>query len=146
MRDGSSLTDAERAAWLTLINEELHCIVVVAEQLPIMGHSALKQRYRDALKNGLSSLAIVFLQLPQSMAESRVASRTDHYMPASLGASQFADLEPLKAGRGIVSTDATIPLGKLLLSWIHGGICYSETAGKTKLYWMIIWYLSLSLV
>ncbi|WP_224794098.1 gluconokinase [Pseudomonas fluorescens] len=121
MRDGISLTDADRVAWLASLNEALRR-AVAAGRLPILACSALKQRYRDALGNGLSSLATVFLQLPQSVAETRVLSRADHYMPASLVTSQYADLEPPQAGRHVISIDATLPLRDIvaqLESWWH---------------------------
>ncbi|MBS7843215.1 gluconokinase [Pseudomonas fluorescens] len=113
MRDGISLTDADRVAWLASLNKMLRR-AVAAGRLPIQACSALKQHYRDVLENGISSFTTVFLQLPQSVAEARVSSRTDHYMPASLVTSQFTDLEPPQAGRNVIYIDATLPLREVL--------------------------------
>ncbi|MCP1445157.1 gluconokinase [Pseudomonas sp. GGS8] len=116
MRQGISLTDLDRAAWLTSLNQALHG-AIAAGRLPILACSALKQCYRDVLENGIRSVAMVFLRLPESVAAARVSSRTDHYMPATLVASQFTDLEPPQAGRNVIDIDATLPLPEVVMQF-----------------------------
>ena len=55
--------------------------------------SALKQRYRDTLKAGRPDVRFVYLRGSESEIHDRLAHRRGHYMPASLLASQLADLE-----------------------------------------------------
>lgn len=119
MRQGIALTDLDRAAWLASLNQAAHS-AIDSGLLPILACSALKQCYRDILENGIRSVLTVFLRLPESVAKARVSSRPDHYMPATLVASQFADLEPPEAGSNVICIDATLPLSEVLIqieSW-----------------------------
>jgi gluconokinase len=116
MRAGQPLTDHDRLAWLTHLNAVLRRTVAAGE-LPVLACSALKADYRGLLEAGLDALLTVFLQLPPQVAEQRVASRRDHYMPASLVQSQFADLEPPAPGAGVLAVDACLPLQDILNRW-----------------------------
>ena len=121
MRRGIALTDVDRMAWLAQLNAVLQRSVAAGE-LPVLACSALKAKYRMRLGAGLAALATVFLELPQAEAERRVACRANHYMPASLVQSQFADLEPPVAGEEVICVDATLPLQEILSrleSWWH---------------------------
>ena len=92
MSEGRPLTDAMRAPWLDAVGERAEALrrdgpVVVA-------CSALRRAYRDRLRAGVGRLGFVFLDPPRSVLEERLATRRDHYMPASLLQSQIDTLEP----------------------------------------------------
>ena len=55
--------------------------------------SALKQRYRDRLAAGIPGLRFVYLRGTFELFNERMMARKGHFMPASLLASQFAQLE-----------------------------------------------------
>ena len=109
MRRGIALTDADRAGWLDRLALELMAAEQGGERA-VLACSALKRRYRDRLRAGATNLGFVFLDLPEHEALKRVAQRIGHFMPGSLVASQFADLEP-PAGEALTLTvDALLPV------------------------------------
>jgi gluconokinase len=62
----------------------------------VIACSALKEAYRDRLCRGMDAVdevRIVYLKGDTATIAPRLASRSDHYMPASLLDSQFAALE-----------------------------------------------------
>ncbi len=87
MAAGDPLDDADRAPWLTALNEEL-----LRRAPAVLACSALKQRYRDQLVRGLSA-KFVWISLSADLARQRVAGRSDHFMPPSLVESQLAIAE-----------------------------------------------------
>ena len=58
-----------------------------------MSCSALKRAYRTRIGAKRQGVRLVYLLGSQDMIASRLAARTDHFMPADLLASQFAALE-----------------------------------------------------
>ena len=55
--------------------------------------SALRRRYRDALRAGQDGVQFVYLSGKKELVAARMGLRRDHYMPAALLDSQFASLE-----------------------------------------------------
>lgn len=96
MAAGIPLTDADRAGWLTILADRLALGRQRGERM-VLACSALKRRYRDRLRQGDPALAIVHLAGEQPLIEERMARRQGHFMPLSLLASQFRDLEPPEA-------------------------------------------------
>ncbi len=105
MRAGIPLTDADRAPWLTSLR------AIVAATLDRRGHlvlacSALKERYRAALREGLRAVRFVYLKADDHVLARRLADRGGHFAGPALLTSQLADLEePADA----VTVDATEP-------------------------------------
>ena len=56
--------------------------------------SALKAAYRHTLLDGIDDAVVVYLAVDRAVLEERLRTRHGHFMPASLLASQLADLEP----------------------------------------------------
>jgi gluconokinase len=109
MAAGMPLTDADRTPWLERIRSELdaHDHVVVA-------CSALKRSYRDLLR-GSDDMRFVLLDLDATLAGSRVASRTDHFMPADLVASQFDAMErPHPDEADVITVEAHLPVSVIV--------------------------------
>lgn len=88
MKRGEPLTDEDRRDWLVklsqLIEQHLHIVLAC---------SALKAAYRRTLSAD-ADVRFVYLEISPDVASTRLALRTNHYMPATLVDSQFAALEP----------------------------------------------------
>jgi gluconokinase len=109
MRAGIPLGDVDRASWLERLASELSR-ALTAHERPVLTCSALKRRYRERLRQAVPGLGFLFLNLPREVAARRVAGRGDHFMPATLVASQFADLEAPLDEPLTLTVDATLPL------------------------------------
>ncbi|HWA36235.1 MAG TPA: gluconokinase [Burkholderiales bacterium] len=89
MAAGVPLTDEDRSPWLTRLNEALR-----GERNAVLACSALKEKYRKTLREGVADFRIAHLKGSYDFIHARLAARRHRYMPASLLASQFATLEP----------------------------------------------------
>lgn len=93
MSRGEPLTDEDRWPWLhaihAFIQERLE-----AEEPAIIACSALKQSYRDLLREGVEDdVHFVHLRGDFDLIEQRMRARTDHFFDAEMLASQFDALE-----------------------------------------------------
>ncbi|MET3651977.1 gluconokinase [Dyella japonica] len=109
MQAGVPLTDTDRQGWLEQLGAEL-ASALADNHIAVLTCSALKRRYRDALRASVPNLGFVFLQLSPEAATERVKKRPGHFMPASLVESQFRDLEPPTAESGVLTVNAVDPL------------------------------------
>jgi gluconokinase len=119
MRRGIGLADADRWGWLDRLAAELNGARERGEPA-VLACSALKRRYRERLRLGNPSARFIFLELPQTEAAKRVGQRNGHFMPDSLVASQFADLEAPLAETLTLTVDAMRPLDVIVeqaLDW-----------------------------
>ena len=110
MRAGIPLTDVERAPWLTSLHD------ILAATLDRRGHlvlacSALKERYRAALREGLRTVRFVYLKADERILAGRLADRGGHFAGPALLASQLADLE--EPGDAL-TVDATEPPDRIV--------------------------------
>ena len=109
MAAGIPLSDADREPWLEAVagwigdreRERTSSIVTC---------SALRRRYRDILRRGHPSVWFVHLTAPAAELAARMATRTGHFMPASMLASQLATLESLQRDEPGWAIDATGPV------------------------------------
>lgn len=128
MRSGVPLTDADRHSWLAVLAKELQTRQSVG---CVLTCSALRQRYRDHLRQAVPGLRFVFLALTPAQARERVAARPAHLFPVSLVASQFEALEDPSQEPGVLRLDATAPLESLeaeVVRWVRSG----EPAGPLE--------------
>ena len=105
MASGTPLNDSDRWHWLDRLTEELQHYIERGESA-ILACSALKQSYRQRLAPDPTVVHFVHLQGDYDLIMSRLQQRTEHFMPAELLQSQFADLEPCLNGL-VVSIDQT---------------------------------------
>lgn len=112
MRSGVALDDAGRAAWLDLLGALLAESAAAGER-PVLSCSALKRRYRDALRAAVPGLGFVFLQLERDEVQRRVARRHGHFMAPELVDSQFDTLESPVREPGVLTVDATLPVAQI---------------------------------
>ncbi|MGH8713082.1 MAG: gluconokinase [Casimicrobiaceae bacterium] len=94
MAKGIALTDDDRWPWLDRIAAAVRDHAARGQGV-VVACSALKEAYRARLRRGGGAGEVVFAYLKGDAAtiEPRLASRSGHYMPASLLASQFVALE-----------------------------------------------------
>jgi gluconokinase len=102
MASGAPLTDADRAPWLARVGE-----VLASEPGLVVACSALRRRYRDAIRAVAPDAVFVQLEVDPSELDARLRRRRGHYMPASLLPSQLATLEPIAADEDGVIVDAS---------------------------------------
>ncbi|MEW9805739.1 gluconokinase [Mesorhizobium sp. ZMM04-5] len=106
MSAGLPLRDQDRWGWLDAIAGRIADAQRRGEGL-VVACSALKRVYRDRLCKMGGRVRFVFLDIGRDVAAARVAMRRDHFMPASLTDSQFADLEPPAADEEAIRLDAS---------------------------------------
>ena len=119
MRAGTPLVDDDRwpwlhdlAAWMAERAEEGRSTVIAC--------SALKRAYRDVLASGPPTLDFVHLDGHVEVIRERLASRSGHYMPASLLDSQVATLEPLQPDESGIELDVALPPEELVDLAVRG--------------------------
>jgi len=91
MSQGIALTDEDRAGWLLSLRELIDKNTQVGKSI-ILACSALKTSYRNTL-NANDYVYFVYLHGTYEQIESRLRSRTGHFMSAEMLASQFDILE-----------------------------------------------------
>ena len=122
MSAGIPLSDEDRWPWLDRVGAAIGA-AVARGGIAVAACSALKRCYRERLA-AASPAPLAFLLLDTGEAEiaRRMRARTDHYMPASLLASQLATLErPAREERALV-LDAALPIAALVdqaLAWLE---------------------------
>lgn len=110
MRQGVALADTDREGWLDRLAQEL----AAHPEGAVLSCSALKRGYRDRLRAGARGLRFVFLDIPEALAQQRVAARAArHLFPASLVPSQFQALERPVEESDVVVLDGSLPLPRL---------------------------------
>lgn len=113
MSRGEPLDDADRAPWLDAVGRWL------AEHPDgVAACSALRRRYRDALRAQAPDVAFLHLVGGAETLGRRLEHRSGHFMPGSLVASQLATLEPLDADEDGLEIDCTRPVEEILTAWL----------------------------
>ncbi|MBI1774429.1 MAG: gluconokinase [Proteobacteria bacterium] len=92
MTKGVPLEDADRWPWLDALARAIEGWVA-ARQRTVLTCSALRESYREVLTQGRAGVSLVYLKGDQQLIAERLARRRDHFMPAALLPSQFAQLE-----------------------------------------------------
>lgn len=106
MSRGEPLTDADRWPWLRALREAL-AEGVDRGRSQVLACSALKEAYREVLREGLPDWQVVLLHGDRETLSRRMTSRRDHFMPVALLDSQLADLEEPE---GAIRVDMALPL------------------------------------
>jgi len=110
MTAGQPLDDSDRVPWLAAVGRWL------AEQPRggVVSCSALRRTYRDVLRRSAPGARFVHLAGDADVVATRVAGRTDHFMPASLVTSQVQLLEPLTSDEGGLTVDLGWPVEQIV--------------------------------
>jgi gluconokinase len=117
MRAGIALSDEDRRQWLDALCERMLAAQAAGESF-VLACSALKQTYRERLRQAIPGLQFVHLDIDHATAVQRVGARPGHFMPTSLVDSQFATLESPAGEPHVYVVDAQLPL-QTLVTEIH---------------------------
>ena len=102
------LTDDDRRDWLLALARRLANARTERRSL-VVSCSALKRSYRDMLRGASEDVAFVHLHADPALLDARLSARADHFMPASLLASQLQTLEAPGPDEHAVAFDAALP-------------------------------------
>lgn len=91
MTAGRPLTDDDRKDWLNVLNKM--AIMQASGEGAIIACSALKEKYRKVLTEGIKKPIWIFLKGNFTQIYERLKNRKGHYMAADLLTSQFEILE-----------------------------------------------------
>jgi len=91
MSSGQPLNDVDRDPWLTILSNNLQ--QWEKEGGAILACSALKERYRKVLSQGLDNCKWIFLEGSYDLILERMQKREGHYMGGEMLRSQFEVLE-----------------------------------------------------
>lgn len=103
MAGGEPLHDEDRRPWL----ESMGLWLQGHGDGSVVSCSALKRRYRDTLRSFAPTAYFLHLSCDPTLAEKRVEAREGHFMPSTLIASQFEDLEPLEPDEAGLTIEVT---------------------------------------
>lgn len=92
MINGIPLSDSDRAPWLASLHQLL-ASTLKSNRHPILACSALKEKYRAKLLNGLEGVGIIYLAGNYDLIWSRMSAREGHFMRPEMLRGQFAALE-----------------------------------------------------
>lgn len=110
MAAGIPLSDSDRTPWLAALNDQL-LATLEAGRHPILACSALKEKYRTRLLEGIDGVATIFLRGSYDLIWSRMSAREGHYMKPEMLQSQF---EALEEPQDALVLDVITPLEEML--------------------------------
>ena len=87
MSTGGALNDSDRAPWLERIRDAAFSLQHKNE-LGFIACSALKRKYRDAIREGNPQLLFLHLEGSIELIAQRMSARAGHFMPQDLLQSQ----------------------------------------------------------
>ncbi|WP_244632019.1 MULTISPECIES: gluconokinase [unclassified Microbacterium] len=105
MAAGIPLDDDDRMPWLRTVGVTLR-----SEDLIVVACSALRRRYRDAIRAEAPDVFFAELVVDRATLAQRLDAREAHFMPASLLDSQLETLESLQPGETGVQVQASLGL------------------------------------
>jgi gluconokinase len=91
MRNGTPLTDADRAPWLDKLRELIARWLATKKNI-VLACSALKQAYREKLQV-TPEVKLVYLKGSSQLLQQRLRNRRGHFMTEPMLESQLAALE-----------------------------------------------------
>ena len=110
MRRGLPLDDAMREPWLGRVRAVIER-AVVDRSGAVVACSALKERYREILTEGLDGVRFVFLDADRALLLERLAARRNHFAGPALLDSQ---LEALEVPEDALRLNASLPVAQLV--------------------------------
>lgn len=120
MASGHPLNDADRAPWLTRINDVVFSLKNRSAS-GIIVCSALKKIYRDQIRSGNDGgVAFIHLYGSYELILERMRKRSGHYMKEAMVKSQFDTLEfPGADEPDVINIDVTPPLDEVIAASIR---------------------------
>jgi gluconokinase len=115
MSAGRALTDEDRAPWLARLHRE---VVAHAAGGVVLACSALTERARTQLTDGITDVHIVWLTGEPELIETRLTGRIGQPVGAALLPSQLATLEPPHGALALDVADPPDLLVERIVSWL----------------------------
>jgi gluconokinase len=112
MRAGLPLDEADRAPWIARVHAAIARALDRREHT-VIACSALKQRYRHALRGDLHPVRFVHLHADADLLRRRLGDRRHHFAGPALVTSQLAELEEPGPDEALIF-DASLPPGEIL--------------------------------
>lgn len=112
MERGIPLTDADRAPWLTVLQQHIDTWLTL-EQPAILACSALKASYRTQLRVEDPRVRTLYLKADKALLYYRLQNRKNHFMQSALLDSQLQDLEEPSTSEAIY-VDAALPVERIV--------------------------------
>ena len=110
MAAGVPLTDEDRAPWLRVLKHQL-ASTLAEDHHPVLACSALKEKYRAHLLDGIKGIAIIYLRGNYQLLWSRLQAREGHYMKENMLRSQ---IDTLEEPEDAVVLDISLPIDQML--------------------------------
>lgn len=109
MRQGQPLDDGLRQPWLLRVR---HVIEAAAghHHGTVVACSALKERYRRVLADGIENVCFVLLTGDPALLRERLERRTGHFAGSALLESQLDALEP----GSVLTADIALPVDAIV--------------------------------
>ena len=117
MAAGTPLSDADRWPWLDLVGHEL---AHAQGRGMVVACSALKRRYRDAIRRQAPDTIFLHLDGSVEVLSTRLEGRSGHFMPPALLASQVATLERLESDESAVVVDISASMSHIVERAVAG--------------------------
>lgn len=117
MASGTPLNDDDRWPWLALVGHEL---ATTRSAGIVVACSALKRRYRDAIRAKAPDTIFLHLDGTLEVLSSRLEGRSGHFMPPNLLASQLEALEPMEADEAAVVVNIAATMTEILDAAVVG--------------------------
>ncbi len=117
MAAGTPLNDADRWPWLDLVGHEL---AHAQGRGMVVACSALKRRYRDAIRRQAPDTIFLHLDGSVEVLSTRLEGRSGHFMPPALLASQVATLERLEDDEAAVVVDIAASMNHIVERAVTG--------------------------
>ncbi|MGN8245751.1 gluconokinase [Cellulomonas soli] len=130
MASGVPLTDEDRAPWLVAVRDWMSEQVATGS---VVACSALRRAYRDVLRGATGEVLFLEVDVPAQVLRTRMAARTEHFMPVSLLDSQLATLEHLAPDEPGLRVDGAAPLPQVVDACLAGLRAQRGAAGGTPL-------------
>jgi carbohydrate kinase (thermoresistant glucokinase family) len=113
MASGTPLSDADRAPWLEAVAAWIDGQRRIGTG-GVVSCSALKRAYRRVIIGERRDVRLVYLRGDRDAIATRLAARTDHFMPTSLLDSQFATLEEPGSDERPIVVDASLSIDEIV--------------------------------
>ena len=114
MASGIPLDDSDRAPWLASLHDLIRASLK-ANRPGVLACSALKEHYRQQLRDGTEGVQLSYLKGSYDLIWSRMQKRTAHYMKPHMLKSQFEALEePLNALTLDISSSVEELVGEII--------------------------------
>jgi len=111
MRSGLPLDDADREPWLDRVGSTL---ADAPGDGIVVACSSLRRAYRDRLLRSAPATRFIHLHLSEAALAERAGSRSGHFMPAALLASQLETLEAPTSDEPALIVDADAPVDEIV--------------------------------